>query len=258
MGGASTEVRPDSTDILLEAANWEPTAIARTVRRHKLPSEASKRFERRVDANIAPMALERAARLLRDHADGSIRPGRTDVGSVTAPPTVTMPIGLPDQVAGMRYAQRRDRAAAPADRLRHRASFTGDDGKTVRGRPAADVAPGPRRAGRPGGGGAAAGGLRHHPDRAAARAARHRHDREPAPPPRGRPRAGRGRVRRGAAVPVRVADGVGHARPGARRQPAHARCRLLNPLEADRSELATTLLPGLLDAADPQRVPRHA
>src|SRR5688500_17139001 len=42
MGGASTEVRSDSTDILLEAAVWDPASIARAVRRHKLPSEASK------------------------------------------------------------------------------------------------------------------------------------------------------------------------------------------------------------------------
>ena len=105
MGGASTEVRDDSTDILLEAANWEPTSIARTARRHKLPSEASKRFERFVDPAVPPAALELAARLLRDHGDGSIEPGRTDVGRVELSAPVTMAMNLPDRTAGVSYAR---------------------------------------------------------------------------------------------------------------------------------------------------------
>jgi len=105
MGGASTEVRPDSTDILLEAANWEPTAIARGARRHKLPSEASRRFERYVDPAVPPAACELAARLLSRYAEGAIQPGRTDVGRPILPGPVTMPMGLPDRVAGVRYGR---------------------------------------------------------------------------------------------------------------------------------------------------------
>jgi phenylalanyl-tRNA synthetase beta chain len=103
MGGASTEIGEDSTDILLEAAIWDPKLIARTVRRHKLPSEASKRFERFVDPELPPAALERAARLLRQYGDGSIEPGRTDAGEPPEPKPVTMPIDLPDRVAGIWY-----------------------------------------------------------------------------------------------------------------------------------------------------------
>ncbi|HEY0803855.1 MAG TPA: phenylalanine--tRNA ligase subunit beta, partial [Pseudonocardiaceae bacterium] len=103
MGGASTEVRPDSTDILLEAANWEPTSIARGARRHKLPSEASRRFERYVDPAVPPAAAELAARLLARYAEGAIQPGRTDVGRPWLPGPVTIPMGLPDRVAGVRY-----------------------------------------------------------------------------------------------------------------------------------------------------------
>lgn len=105
MGGASTEVRPDSTDILLEAANWEPTSIARGARRHKLPSEASRRFERYVDPAVPPAACELAARLLARYAEGAIQPGRTDVGRPVLPGPVTMPMGLPDRVAGVRYGR---------------------------------------------------------------------------------------------------------------------------------------------------------
>jgi phenylalanyl-tRNA synthetase beta chain len=103
MGGATTEVKPDSSDILLEAANWDPASIARAVRRHKLPSEAAKRFERYVDPAIPPAALELAARLLVSYGDGSIEPGRTDVGRPTLPGPVTMPIDQPDRVAGVTY-----------------------------------------------------------------------------------------------------------------------------------------------------------
>ncbi|TCO53188.1 phenylalanine--tRNA ligase subunit beta [Actinocrispum wychmicini] len=105
MGGASTEVRPDSTDILLEAAVWDPRSISRTVRRHKLPSEASKRFERSVDPALPPFAAERAAQLLREHGEARIQPGRTDVGRPELPGSVIMAIDLPDRVAGINYAR---------------------------------------------------------------------------------------------------------------------------------------------------------
>ncbi|WP_433263150.1 phenylalanine--tRNA ligase subunit beta [Actinosynnema sp. CS-041913] len=130
MGGASTEVRGASTDILLEAANWDPASIARTVRRHKLPSEAAKRFERTVDPALAPVALERAARLLHMFGEGSIQPGRTDVGAPARPVPVTMPIDLPDRVAGVRYAR-----GVTARRLGQIGCLvevtTGDDGATM-------------------------------------------------------------------------------------------------------------------------------
>ncbi|CRK56288.1 Phenylalanyl-tRNA synthetase beta chain [Alloactinosynnema sp. L-07] len=103
MGGATTEVGAETSDILLEAAIWDPASIARGVRRHKLPSEASKRYERVVDAALPPVALERAARLLREYGEGSIQPGRTDVGRPSVPGPVLMAMDLPDRVAGVRY-----------------------------------------------------------------------------------------------------------------------------------------------------------
>ncbi|GAB3582638.1 phenylalanine--tRNA ligase subunit beta [Amycolatopsis endophytica] len=103
MGGASTEISTESTDVLLEGAHWDPASISRTARRHKLFSEAAKRFERFTDPQVCAAAVERASRLLRTYGDGSIQPGRTDVGSVEPPASITMPISLPDQVAGVRY-----------------------------------------------------------------------------------------------------------------------------------------------------------
>ncbi|GAB2786518.1 phenylalanine--tRNA ligase subunit beta [Amycolatopsis magusensis] len=103
MGGASTEITPESTDVLLEAAHWDPSSISRTARRHKLFSEAAKRFERFTDPQLPPAAVELAARLLRQYGEGRIQPGRTDAGQAPQPTPITMPMSLPDEVAGVRY-----------------------------------------------------------------------------------------------------------------------------------------------------------
>jgi phenylalanyl-tRNA synthetase beta chain len=103
MGGASTEVGPQTTSLLLEAANWDPPSVARAARRHKLPSEAARRFERGVDPALAPAAVELAATLLTRYGGGEILPGRTDAGTPPGPVSVVMPIEEPDRVAGRSY-----------------------------------------------------------------------------------------------------------------------------------------------------------
>ena len=64
MGGESTKTDDTTTDVLVEAATFDPVSIARTSRRHKLPSEASKRFERGVDPQVAAAAAQRMVDLL--------------------------------------------------------------------------------------------------------------------------------------------------------------------------------------------------
>ncbi|CAN5218066.1 hypothetical protein BH09ACT5_BH09ACT5_06730 [soil metagenome] len=59
MGGASTEISDSTTNVLVEAANWDPITIARTARRHKLWSEAARRSERGVDPQVAAPGVER-------------------------------------------------------------------------------------------------------------------------------------------------------------------------------------------------------
>ncbi|MGI9002526.1 MAG: phenylalanine--tRNA ligase subunit beta [Pseudonocardia sp.] len=107
MGGASTEIAGPGADgrldVLIEAAHFEPTVIARGARRHKLASEASRRFERTVDAALPPVAAERAAQLLVEHGGGTIAPGRTDEGAAPALAPIRMPLELPDRVAGVTY-----------------------------------------------------------------------------------------------------------------------------------------------------------
>ncbi|OBA60939.1 phenylalanine--tRNA ligase subunit beta [Mycobacterium sp. 1100029.7] len=109
MGAASTEVRADSTDVLLEAAVWDPAAVSRTQRRLHLPSEAARRYERFVDPAISVAALDRCAALLADIAGGAVSPTLTDWRGDPprddwSLPPVSIPADLPDRVAGVHYA----------------------------------------------------------------------------------------------------------------------------------------------------------
>ncbi|UOD82688.1 phenylalanine--tRNA ligase subunit beta [Paenarthrobacter ureafaciens] len=98
MGGAHTEVSDSTTSILVEAAHFDEVSIARSRRRHKLPSEASKRFERGVDWHVADVAAQRVVDLLVELAGGTADATGTDVG--TAPDAVT--IELPADYASKR------------------------------------------------------------------------------------------------------------------------------------------------------------
>ena len=75
MGGAETEVTGATRDVLVEAAHFDAVSVGRTARRHRLPSEASKRFERGVDPALAPAAAELAVRLLVEHGGGTADDG---------------------------------------------------------------------------------------------------------------------------------------------------------------------------------------
>ena len=104
MGGASSEVSPGTTDVLLEAAVWDTLAVFRTIRRHKVPSEAGKRYERGVDAAASIAALDRAATLLAQITGGTVEAALTDVGSAPEMPTITFDPDRPSRVAGVAYA----------------------------------------------------------------------------------------------------------------------------------------------------------
>lgn len=116
MGGANTEIAdaaPDpetgringTTEVVIEAAHFDPVAIARTARRHKLSSEASKRFERGVDPQAAAAAAQRTVDLLVLLAGGTAEGGVTQVVAPSAPRTIAMPADHPDRVAGVTYGR---------------------------------------------------------------------------------------------------------------------------------------------------------
>jgi phenylalanyl-tRNA synthetase beta chain len=101
MGGETTELSASTTQIVIEAAHFEPVGIFRTARRHKLPSEASRRFERGVDPTIPAAAADRVAELLVELGGGTVEDGVTVVGQPPAPRTVTAATDLPDRITGM-------------------------------------------------------------------------------------------------------------------------------------------------------------
>lgn len=107
MGGADTEMTETSTNVLLEAAHFDAVSVARSARRHKLPSEASKRFERGTDPDLPPVAAQYAAELLVEYGGGTIDVGVTDVNDVTPQPTVTLPFAAATQLIGVDYAPER-------------------------------------------------------------------------------------------------------------------------------------------------------
>ena len=101
MGGQTTELSDATTAVVIEAAHFDAVSIFRTARRHKLPSEASKRFERGVDPLLPTYAADRVAELLVAHGGGTISTGVTYVGAPPAQPEVTAPLDLPARVTGM-------------------------------------------------------------------------------------------------------------------------------------------------------------
>jgi phenylalanyl-tRNA synthetase beta chain len=64
MGGWDTMITPDTKNVLVEAAWFEPMAVRRTARRHGLHTDASHRFERGADFNAAPVASAIVSRIL--------------------------------------------------------------------------------------------------------------------------------------------------------------------------------------------------
>jgi phenylalanyl-tRNA synthetase beta chain len=103
MGGESTEVSSSTTRVLLEAASFDPSRTTRTSRRLGLVSEASRRFERGVDPLLAPVALARAAQLVVELAGGETAPFRSEVLRKSEAKPIILPTDLPDRTAGLSY-----------------------------------------------------------------------------------------------------------------------------------------------------------
>ncbi len=103
MGGESTEISSATVNVIIEGAYWDPPVIMRTVRRHRLPSEAARRFERAVDPAIAAVAAERAAELLVRYGGGTVV-GRSDVWGDPLPlPSIELATGEPERLTGRPY-----------------------------------------------------------------------------------------------------------------------------------------------------------
>ena len=252
MGGETTEMSASTTEVVIEAAHFDPVTIARAARRHRLPSEASKRFERGIDPTLGPVAARRVADLLVEHGGGTIvepsapssaRPRRASRSPIDA--------GLPARIAGFAIAGRpgRRRAARPSA-ARCRATATG-----------VTATPPPWRT-----------DITDPYDLVEEVVRIVGYDQVPSvlpAAPAGRGLTTRQRLRRrvgialaaaglcrDAELPVRRrrATGTRSACPPTTR--AATALRIANPLSEEEPLLRTTLLPGLLETLGPQRRPR--
>ena len=91
MGGENSEVTPQTTEILLESAYFDPLSIRRTSRALNLSTDASYRFERGVDPMGTINALERAAQLMVEWCGAELIAGGIDRNAgLAAPPAITL------------------------------------------------------------------------------------------------------------------------------------------------------------------------
>jgi phenylalanyl-tRNA synthetase beta chain len=104
MGGAATEISDSTTNVLVEAANFDPVSIARSARRHKLPSEASRRFERGVDPEVAKFAAARVVQLLVELAGGTPDSLGAYVNTSPRPEPILLPDDYVSSLIGVRYS----------------------------------------------------------------------------------------------------------------------------------------------------------
>ncbi len=104
MGGLNSEVQDDTTDVVIEAAHFDNVSVARTSRRHKLYTESSKRFERGVDPELAPVAAARVAELLAEYGGGVIEDTGFDFNDVPAPEVIRMKTSEPERLTGVEYS----------------------------------------------------------------------------------------------------------------------------------------------------------
>ncbi|WP_430780251.1 phenylalanine--tRNA ligase subunit beta [Actinoplanes sp. G11-F43] len=103
MGGETSEWQEGTVDVLLEAAHWDPVMVGRTARRHKLFSEAAKRWERGVDPALPLAALQKAVDILTGHAGGTVDERVLDIDNVAAPVALTLPASAPARIIGLPY-----------------------------------------------------------------------------------------------------------------------------------------------------------
>ncbi len=125
MGGARSEVRDSTHRVIMEAASWNPPTVMYTSRRHDLRSEASARFERGVDPNLAPEANARACQLLLEIGGGSVLEDCLDVvANPIEPWVVELPLRDVTRLLGNRFDA--DTCAGLLRRLQLDVTVTGD------------------------------------------------------------------------------------------------------------------------------------
>jgi phenylalanyl-tRNA synthetase beta chain len=107
MGGQASEVSESTTAVILEAAHFDHASVAYTSRRHLLRTEASARFERKMDPEAIPFAAARCAGLIAELAGGTVAAAEVDeYPKPLERPTITLRPSRTDKVLGISISPR--------------------------------------------------------------------------------------------------------------------------------------------------------
>lgn len=107
MGGADTEVTAQTSNVLIEAAHFDSISVARSQRRHRLPSEAAKRNERGVDPQLAGVAAQRVVDILVRYGGGTDTGRVSEYNRVAPLAVVRMKLSEPARLIGVDYPTER-------------------------------------------------------------------------------------------------------------------------------------------------------
>ncbi len=107
MGGADTEITGETVNVLIEAAHFDPVSIARSARRHKLASEASKRFERGADPELPPVAAQNVVDLLVKYGGGTAGDEVFDLRTFPAPEAQDFRLSEVERLTGLDLSDER-------------------------------------------------------------------------------------------------------------------------------------------------------
>ena len=126
MGGEHSEVSESTTRVLLEVATWNGVNILRTSRKLGLRSEASNRFEKQLHPELAMRAQRIASRLMVELCGARLVPGTVDVAADPPPPRrPRLRSGRAEELLGMRVET--DDSVAYLERLGFGVEREGDD-----------------------------------------------------------------------------------------------------------------------------------
>ena len=103
IGGANSEIGPETTDMLLESATFNGYNNRQTAETFRLRTEATLRFEKGLRPELAPIALRRATQLIQQVAGGTVARGIIDIhpGSDQPRSSVALTLGRLKAVLGM-------------------------------------------------------------------------------------------------------------------------------------------------------------
>ena len=107
MGGTDTEITGETVNVLIEAAHFDPVSIARSARRHKLASEASKRFERGADPELPPVAAQNVVDLLVKYGGGTAGDEVFDLRNFPAPEAQDFRLSEVERLTGLDLSDER-------------------------------------------------------------------------------------------------------------------------------------------------------